>query len=141
MLFATVTVDCPVMVNTAKVFVPVMAHEPAAGATVTVEYVNPPPMKVLVTPTAALPVNAMIDELALKVKFVVVVMSHVLPAPVALKVHVPLPIFKLRVPLPVPLKAAAAVNVGLLLFTLQSKMHPVVDAVHAPIVIDCHVGL
>ncbi len=94
----------------------------------------------IVRENAEVAVNTILDELAVKVRFVVVVIFHGVPL-LPVMVQTPLPILRFRVPVPVPLNAALAVRVGLLLFTLQSKMHPVVDAVHAPIVIDCHVGL
>ena len=74
-----------------------------------------------------------VDELALNVKFVIVVMSQMAPE-VAVRDHVPLPIFSVRVPVPVPLKAT--LRVALLLLVEKSRTHPVVDAVQAPIVMD-----
>jgi hypothetical protein len=74
-----------------------------------------------------------VDVPALKVRFVVVVASHIVPFAVLVSENVPLPILNVRVPVPVILIVCA---VMLLLFTLKSTIHPVVDAVHAPIVID-----
>lgn len=55
----------------------------------------------------------------------------------------PVPASHFRVPDPVPENRTPAPpeRVMLLLLTLASMMQPVVDAVHAPHVTDCHVGL
>lgn len=122
--------------NVAIVLVPTIVKLPPEllADSEIVLYERLPPWNVLVEADVA--VNTRDDELALKVNPVVVDIFHAVPVPVT--VHVPPPIFKLRVPTPVPLKVPIET---LLLLTLQSKIQPVVDAVHAPIVIDCHVGL
>jgi hypothetical protein len=74
------------------------------------------------------------DAPALKVKFVTVAQFHNVPPPVLVINIVPLPSFIVLVPVPVQLNEPAMVQ--LLLLTELSNTQPLVDAVHAPPVIE-----
>lgn len=76
----------------------------------------------------AVSVNVALEQVS--VSPVVVLLSNMLPL-VKDSVNVPLPHFMFLVPAPLKLINEA---LTLLLLTLKSKMHPVVDAVHAPAV-------
>lgn len=86
---------------------------------------------------AVFPARVRVDDPAFNVKLVVVTQFHGVPLPVLDMFHAPFPIFRVRVAVPVEFNAAAAPeSVTLLLLMEKSRMQPVVEAVHALIVME-----